>query len=228
MTITLQVATKDGSYTLYNPQYQELYNCHGGAMTCSRAIYLQNSGVWDRFQDQMPTSILEVGFGTGLNFLLTADAAFQSNCTLHYTALEKQLLEVDILRSLAHERYLAHPELHTRLWESLEEPKNRDNSFRVGGGVWLQLRGGDATQMAIPEETYDAVYLDAFSPENNPDLWQRSFIERLHQSLKRGGRLATYSVKGSIRRMMQDIGFEVEKRRSVPGKREVLVATRKL
>ncbi len=195
-------------------------------MTCSRVIYLQNSGVLARFDKQIPTKILEVGFGTSLNFVLTADAAIEANCPIFYTALEQHLLDVETLRGLGHEAYLRHPNFNEQLFSYLQAPDVGTSETDLGNGIAFRLRLGDATEMSFPKESFDAVYLDPFSPENNPDLWNRGFIERLYHTMRPGARLTTYSVKGTLRRMLKEIGFTVEKRRGVPGKREVLVAIR--
>ena len=80
--------------------------------------------------------------------------------------------------------------------------------------------------MALPDVRHDAVYLDAFSPDVNPELWTSAFLARLYTVTKPGGRLATYSAKGQVRRDLEAVGFAVEKRPGPPGKREMLVAVK--
>jgi tRNA U34 5-methylaminomethyl-2-thiouridine-forming methyltransferase MnmC len=109
----------------------------------------------------------------------------------------------------------------------------RDLSDVVGEGRYkwffeqtlcLELIIGEATTVDIPELSYQAIYQDAFSPEANPELWTESFFARLYPLLEVGGRLATYSVKGTVRRKLQAVGFTVQKQPGPPGKRKILVA----
>jgi len=92
----------------------------------------------------------------------------------------------------------------------------------------LEIIIGDATGIEISRRDYHAIYHDPFSPAANPELWTREFFERLHRVLTPGGKLATYSVKGSVRRTLQAVGFEVQKLPGPPGKREMLEAVRQV
>ncbi|MCB1757929.1 MAG: hypothetical protein KDJ38_20590, partial [Gammaproteobacteria bacterium] len=83
-----------------------------------------------------------------------------------------------------------------------------------------------ASTARIPADTFHAVYLDAFSPESNPELWRPAFLQTLFRSLLPGGRLVSYCVKGRVRRDLQMTGFDVFKTPGPPGKREVLIAQR--
>ena len=214
--------TADGSRTLYSERYSESFHSYKGALTESRHVFLQGTGVVERLGHLSPTHLLEVGFGTGLNFFLTADVALKYGTDLHYIALEKDLSSADNLSSLGYEAHLEHPEL---LEEFLEWRRHsQENTFEFAG-VRLELLLGDATEQPLPENHFHAVYQDAFSPTTNPELWSETFLDKLRQSLTNDGVLSTYCVKGEVRRQMQALGFEVEKRPGPPGgKREMLVA----
>ena len=92
--------------------------------------------------------------------------------------------------------------------------------------IKLTLILGEATGANIPPHSYHAIYHDAFSPAANPELWTPHFFVRLYAALKPGGKLATYSAKGAVRRALQTVGFRVQKLPGPPGKREMIVATR--
>ncbi len=212
--------TADGSRTLYSARYAESFHSHRGALTESKHVFLQGTGVAQRLE-QHSANLLEVGFGTGLNFFLTADIALKCGTDLHYTALEQDLLSADDFTSLRYETHLEHPELleHFLAWR-----RAKTTSFEFEG-VRLKLLLGDATLQPLPENHFHAVYQDAFSPATNPELWSETFLNKLRQSLADGGILSTYCVKGEVRRRMQALGFEVEKRSGPPGgKREMMVA----
>ena len=222
--------TKDGFDTLYSPRYQQTFHSIHGALTESTHIFLDGTGVKTRLMAQKPTRILEVGFGTGLNFFLTAEQSLATETPLHYVALEKDLLSTEVLTGLNHYKQLpAITPLYEAFlaWRSqLPTPLAEDRYQWEFESLQLQLIIGDATQTTIPAGPYHAIYHDAFSPDANPELWTPDFFSKGYQRLLPGGKLATYSVKGTVRRALKSVGFYVEKRPGPPGKREIVVATK--
>jgi tRNA U34 5-methylaminomethyl-2-thiouridine-forming methyltransferase MnmC len=236
--------TADGSRTLYSERYGQTYASHHGALTESRHVFLEGAGVAERLRQGLETHVLEVGFGTGLNFFITADLALQNDTRLHYKALEHDLLDPEVIEGLDYQDFLKFPSLIEMYADAVrdlggldkrEPPEGaRQSSEDRGCVLWLsylvtlELRLGDATRQPFKDGTFDAVYQDAFSPEANPELWTAFFLKRLHGALKPGGALSTYCVKGEVRRRLQSLGFDVQKRPGPPGgKREMLVATRR-
>ncbi|MEM7344624.1 MAG: tRNA (5-methylaminomethyl-2-thiouridine)(34)-methyltransferase MnmD [Chloroflexota bacterium] len=222
--------TKDGFDTLYSPAYQQTFHSIHGALTESNHIYLEGTGVKARLAQQKPTRILEVGFGTGLNFFLTAERSLDTQTPLYYVALEKELLSTEILVGLNHTKQL--PAI-TPLYDAFLAWRSQlTTPLAEGHYQWsfetidLQLMIGDATQATILAEPYHAIYHDAFSPDANPELWTPDFFAKVYAGLLPGGKLATYSVKGTVRRALQTVGFHVEKQPGPPGKREIVVATK--
>lgn len=221
--------TADGSLTLYSTRYGEAMHSAFGAVSEARWVFLQGSGVAARLAERQPTRVLEVGFGTGLNFFLTADEARRQRARLDYTALEHTLLDAGAVRALAYGQYLASEVLegYLRARAALPpQPESGRYALAIAPGVTLTLVLGDARGAAW-EGRFHAVYHDAFSPEANPELWDVAFLSRLAEALEPGGTLASYCVKGEVRRRLQALGLAVAKRAGPPGgKREVLVATR--
>jgi len=220
--------TADGSQTLYSASYQQTYHSHHGALTESYHVFINGSGVAQRLAHHQPTQILEVGFGTGLNFLATVAQA--NKTPLHYVALEKNWLSAEVLATLNYHQLL--PTVQDVVdaflaWRrTLPDTINNtvvDYTFRQNKRLTIVL--GEATSVVIPPLNYQAIYHDAFSPDSNPELWTTDFFSRLYKCLAVGETLATYSVKGTVRRTLQAVGFTVEKRPGPPnGKREMLVA----
>jgi len=147
-------------------------------------------------------------------------------------SLEQTLLPADTVKKLGFERYLKEDVLERYLSfrEGLpDEVAAGKYIFELSDEVGLELRIGNATKQTFEENTFDAVYQDAFSPDANSELWTDTFFSKLHRTLKPGGVLTTYSVKGEVRRRLQRLGFAVEKRPGPPGgKREMLWAARPL
>lgn len=230
--MTQPVKTTDGSLTLFSDQYQETYHSIHGAETESRHIFLEASGVAQRLRSGLPTDILEIGFGLGLNCLLSADLAGMFNTPLIFTSVEMDLISAKTFRNLEYQSILTIPEMANRLEVALAGHHNADSptdsesslAIELAHKIDLDLLLADASEVDFPAAQYDAIYLDAFSPDINPECWSASFFKRLYASLRPSGNLTTYSAKGDVRRALQQVGFKVQKHPGPPGKREFLVA----
>lgn len=223
--------TGDGSSTLYSERYGQTFHSHHGAVTESRHVFLQGSGIAQRLAAGQASRVLEVGFGTGLNGWLSADAAMSAGVPLELFSLEQSVLPADVVRSLEYGHLLQEPRLLQRYMQFRaglpEVVPPGQYSVELGPGVSLRLQVGEATAQQLPVDWADAVYHDAFSPDANPELWTAEFLGRLRAALKPAGRLVTYSVKGEVRRRLQQLGFEVSKLPGPEGgKREMLVGSR--
>lgn len=218
--------TADGFATLYSARYGQTYHsCHGAGLEAQH-VFLDGAGVAERLDTGKPTDVLEVGFGTGLNFMLTAQHALATNTPLTFTSLERDVLPAAALRALKYAEHLGPIAKALIDWRAALPDVVTPGPNRLAfDAATLDLIVGDATEAALPRNC-DAVYLDAFSPDANPELWTPPFLQQLHDALRPGGRLATYSVRRSVREALAEAGFEVHKRPGPPGKRECLVAVR--
>ncbi len=221
-------ATADGSQTLYSERYAQTFHSDKGAITESKHVFLAASGVTERLERSLKTTILEVGFGTGLNFFLTADLALQNKAELSFVSLEQSLLPSYTVKDLGYQAALKFPELleaYISFRNSLAETPEQGRYIFSYEKVRLELLLGEATEQDLGESRFDAIYQDAFSPDANPELWSEAFFTQCFQALKPDGKLTTYSVKGDVRRRLQALGFRVEKLPGpVGGKREMLRA----
>lgn len=227
--------TDDGSYTLLDPEQQETYHSKFGALTESDQVYLHNSGVYQRLQAQQPTSILEIGFGTGFNFVHTAQHALKWNCELHYTACEmlpvSREIALEVLTLNAPEandlcKFTADAIGRIALVNrSVNQSANHSVKLELNPLTHLHLHRVDACSHSWPATAFDAIYLDAFSKKNNPSLWSADFLKKLRTASKPDARLATYCVNGEFRTALSAAGFSFHKLPGPKGKREVLVAT---
>jgi len=229
-TSIVQQPTGDGFDTLYSTEYQQTYHSKRGALIEAEYVFFNGTGVKQRLIEGLSARILEIGFGTGLNFWLTAYHSRLTNTLLHYVALEKNLLPAEVLTQLNHgalfegiaEIRQAFLDWRTSLSHPVPDKMLR---WDFSDAVRLELILGDATQVEIPQRGYHAVYHDAFSPNVNPELWAPDFFARLYAVMSPGGKLATYSARGLVRRNMQAAGFYVQKLPGPPGKREMIVGT---
>lgn len=223
--------TADGCDTLYSPAYRQTYHSTHGALVEAEHVFLKATGIGQRLAAGLSAQVLEVGFGTGLNFWLSVQRSWQGRAALRYVALEKNLLPAGLLAKLNHGHCLgpvAAARQNFLAWRAgLNAPwPGGQLEWSDGPLTRLTLVIGEATGAEIPLEDYHAIYHDAFSPDSNPELWTPDFLAKLYGRLVPGGKLATYSAKGAVRRALQAAGFHVEKCPGPPGKREMLVAVR--
>lgn len=217
--------TADGSVTLSRKDKQQTYHSRHGAVTESTEVFLGNSDVQDRLQRQLPTGVLEIGFGSGLNFILTAHCAQNNNSRLTYYGCENLLPPVKVMQQLLqHNTEQCEVEIE-RLCAAITDCQTNE-PLPVNDHTTLHLLVGDAMAMPFPKDTFHAVYLDAFSQSEDPTFWQPPFLKKLHQSLRCEGTLATYSVNRQFRNALEEAGFVWKKLPGPAGKREVIVATR--
>ncbi|MEX2542453.1 MAG: tRNA (5-methylaminomethyl-2-thiouridine)(34)-methyltransferase MnmD [Trueperaceae bacterium] len=220
--------TDDGSATLFSTGFNQTFHSRHGAVAESLHVFLAGSGADRRLRSGLATKVLEVGFGTGLNFLLSAQTALAGNARLAYVALERDLLPATLVSQLGYGEYAAAPlEDYLRFRERLGPPPSEGLYRGEITGALLELRLGDASAIELEEDAFDAIYHDAFSPDANPELWSLEFLARLAAALAPGGTLATYTVKGEVRRRLQAAGLQVSKVSGpAGGKREMLIALR--
>ncbi|MBX3416177.1 MAG: tRNA (5-methylaminomethyl-2-thiouridine)(34)-methyltransferase MnmD [Pirellulaceae bacterium] len=221
------VKTDDGSLTLFDEQVGETFHSESGAATESRTVFLENSGVQTLLDSGEPTRVLEIGLGTGLNFLLTAGLAIRNQTPLEYWSSDTRVLPVEILGHLELAKIAGEAGLIEAFSDWMSAAADSDASGNVSrqlGVVSFDFQRGDARDW-MPPGTFDAIYFDAFSPTASGELWTVEYFGRLRESLKSGGRLVTYCVRRAVQDAFRAAGFEVEKHPGPPGgKREVLVA----
>lgn len=234
--------TDDGSRTLWDAELRESFHSGCGALAESLVVYLINSGVANRLRCRQATAVLEVGFGTATAFLLTAAWAEFHQTPLDYTALELNLLPADVFEGIDFSSLSQVAEqFDSRCLPALEnlrsawigarrglDPRASRHRLPLSEFVNLELIVGDARHYRCePRDPKHAVYFDPFSPDSSPQLWEEAIFEQMFAALRPAGTLTSYCVKGSIRRILQAAGFEVEKLAGpTGGKREVLLARR--
>jgi tRNA U34 5-methylaminomethyl-2-thiouridine-forming methyltransferase MnmC len=217
------ITTADGSNTIYNALVGENYHSRNGAVQESRHVFVR-AGL-QYFLENTATecntvSILEVGFGTGLNFLLTADFCTQQQIALQYTGIEAYPLTADMISRTGYEQYIPAP-----VWESFLQNYSASLSADVQliDNVQLQIA---ATALADFSSTvkYDVIYFDAFAAVSQPEMWDEEAITHTLKFLKPGGVFVTYAITGNLKRTIKALGLKVQKVPGAPGKREMLRA----
>ena len=221
------VITSDDSPSVYSSQFDALYHSKHGAIQESEHVFI-NSGL-DHFVNSsdynergiQTVKILEIGFGTGLNAVLTDDYALKKGISIEYTGLEGYPLSPDTLKEF--DNNLGLKESHFQLIHKIPWGTNSAISdFMMLKKVQVLF------EQFQTDETFDIIYFDAFAPNTQPDLWEIDMMKKMYEASHIGSILVTYCAKGQVRRNMQSVGFDVERIPGPPGKRQMLRAIRKI
>jgi tRNA U34 5-methylaminomethyl-2-thiouridine-forming methyltransferase MnmC len=216
------IMTQDGSYTLYSKEYGVTYHSRYGAIQESNHVFI-HSGLLPLLKKQDKISILELGFGTGLNVLLTwKNIADTEKASIDYHSFDVFPLPKDVLNACAYNEWLQIPvEISQNILMS-----EWDKIIKVDSSFNLKKSFKDILTENLPKNYFDIIYFDAFSPESQPELWSTSLFEKIYESMTNQAVLVTYCAKGEVKRILKKIGFSLESLPGPPGKREMTRATK--
>nr|WP_293294224.1 tRNA (5-methylaminomethyl-2-thiouridine)(34)-methyltransferase MnmD [Allomuricauda sp.] len=212
------ITTGDGSKTIQIEDWNEQYHSKHGAVQEAYHVFIEH-GLW-LFNNRSIT-ILEVGFGTGLNALITLLEAAKQQLTVDYIGVEAFPVSVDEISVLDYCRQLGADNVEASF--NKMHRSNWEEEVAITPDFSLLKQKKDFRQID-EENLVDLVYFDAFGARVQPDLWTEEIFSIMHNALKQEGVLVTYAAKGSVRRAMQAVGFTVERLPGPPGKREMLRA----
>lgn len=227
------VTTADGSKTIHIEDWNEHYHSVHGAIQEAQHVFIKHGLLFclenltltqpalSPVERSKRLSILEIGFGTGLNAFLTLLKAEELKQNIQYIGVEaypilpEELQQLNYIEQLSAEPWQeAFEHFHQCPWEQAQPIAPH-----------FQLTKQQKQFQDIQDiETFDLIYFDAFGPRVQPELWMETMFQIMYCALKPNGVLVTYSAKGSVRRAMQSVGFLVEKLPGPPGKREMLRA----
>jgi len=211
--------TLDGSHTLFVPELNEHYHSIHGAVQESNFIYINAGFNWCKAD---PLNIFEVGFGTGLNALLTGLKSLCGKREVNYTTIEKYPVDKTIVRSLNHHLYAGESGkelsdlIHSARWDRWASICKNFNLRKIKGDLSGYTFSGK----------YDLIYFDAFGPDKQPEMWTPEVFASIASVTEKDGALVTYSAKGEVRRNLQACGFEVTLLPGPPGKRQIIRAVK--
>jgi tRNA U34 5-methylaminomethyl-2-thiouridine-forming methyltransferase MnmC len=199
--------TEDGSHTLYNKELDETYHSTHGAIQEANHVFIMN-GIEPILSKEI--SVLEVGFGTGLNAILTYNYAKENNKKIFYTGLETFPLSKEIINQLNYRYEVADFDLDifSKMHKSIWNVENEIDLYFSLNKINKSL------QEFLIEDKYDVIYYDAFGPRAQKEMWEKPLFEKLFEMLNTGGKLVTYCAMGQFKRDLKSCGFVVE---SVPG-----------
>ncbi|MEJ6506348.1 MAG: tRNA (5-methylaminomethyl-2-thiouridine)(34)-methyltransferase MnmD [Crocinitomicaceae bacterium] len=210
--------TEDGSHTLYVPELDEHYHSIHGALQESNHVFLKN-GFFK--MNNNPLRILEVGFGTGLNALITACAAFDSGVITQYVGVEAYPVPAEMMLQMGYPSVMndlnAGPyfsKITNAIWGNKADIHSRFSLTKIN----------DTVQNYQNKAPFNLIYFDAFGPKVQGDMWHKDVIQKMYDVLEPKGKIVTYCAMGQFKRDLREVGFEVSCFDGPPGKREMVTA----
>jgi tRNA U34 5-methylaminomethyl-2-thiouridine-forming methyltransferase MnmC len=213
------IITKDGSHTLRNHFLDETYHSRHGARMESLHVFIKH-GLEQVLESNAPEiSLLEVGFGTGLNAWLTAKRVLGAPVQLHYVALESYPVDESVWSKLNYAATSADRELFQALHRV-----SWNTPVPVTANLTITKIHSMLQQVNFPTSAFDLIFYDAFAPNKQPEMWTSDILEKTATWLKPGGTWVTYCAKGQVKRDLKSAGLTVETLPGPPGKREMIRA----
>jgi tRNA U34 5-methylaminomethyl-2-thiouridine-forming methyltransferase MnmC len=213
------IKTNDGSTTIHLPEWNESYHSKHGAIQEAYHVFIKNG--LSLFEVK-PISILEIGFGTGLNAFITFTEAIKNNLKIDYVGVEaypvefEEAIQMNYAEQIAENYHSVFEEMHKTVWN--EKVKITSNFYLTKRQQYFQ----DIIDVSV----FDLIYFDAFGYRVQAELWSETIFQKMYNSLKPNGVLVTYACRTSIKNAMLHVGFSVEKLPGAPGKREMLRSTK--
>ncbi|WP_431136098.1 tRNA (5-methylaminomethyl-2-thiouridine)(34)-methyltransferase MnmD [Psychroserpens mesophilus] len=225
------ITTADGSKTIQIEEWNEQYHSVHGAIQEANHVYIKHGLLFFNSQSNChfgldsksdTISILEIGFGTGLNAMLTLLISEQFNLHLDYCGVEAYPVSVEELQQLNYTEALqvtnnSFEKLHTSDWETSHEITE---NFRLTKQQKFFNEIDDVN-------CYDVIYFDAFGARVQPELWTEELFSKMYTALRVNGVLVTYACKGSAKRALRAVGFVIQRLEGPPGKRHMLRAIKR-
>ena len=220
MTLELK-KTADGSFTLYVPDLDEQYHSYHGALQEAKHVFIEN-GVLSLKSKKI--RILEVGFGTGLNALLTACESVVLESEIEYVGVEAYPVPIELLQKMDYASLIDHKNAFKFYNHMIQDVWGEEQlihqSFKLTK-VKQKIENYEC------QETFDIIYFDAFGPRVQEEMLTVAIMEKMYNSLKVNGFLVTYCANGQFKRDLKKVGFQVFNLPGPPGKREMVRAVKK-
>ena len=212
------IQTKDGSHTLFSPQFDEIYHSRNGALAESEHVFIK-AGLEACPQSHL--NVFELGFGTGLNALLAWIYAESKNIKINYHSVELYPIPDQLTAQINYPQLIGSHDkfkkLHQVAW---------DKSVELSPHFTLHKIHSSVLELNQPLSAINVIFFDAFSPEKQPEMWTTEIFAKMFAILAPGGILVTYCSKSYVRRNMQEAGFLITKLPGPHGKRDMVRATK--
>lgn len=211
------IQTADGSKTIYIPEMDENYHSGHGALQEALHVFIQNG--LRKLDNHNEISVFEMGFGTGLNALLSLVESEQK--PIHYVGIEAYPVEIELVDKMSYEAFVdakfhsLFQKMHKLDWNKIHQLTDNFTFEKIHGKI---------EEHEPRNLTFDIVFYDAFGPRAQAEMWEPVILDKMFRMLKPGGFLVTYCAKGQVKRDLKALGFKIEALPGPPGKREMTLA----
>lgn len=219
------VISDDGSSTLTHPIIGDTYHSTAGAVGESRHVYIKN-GLEDVTLNSRHINILEMGFGTGLNFLLSVEYALEHGITIDYATIELYPVDIEVIKKLGYEAFTSREVYDIFIAAHLAPWGSRVKLSRNITILKLNCAIESINYREAKVQNIDIVYFDAFAYDSQPELWSCEVFVAIYKIMVYGGTLVTYSAKGVVKQALRDVGFYVKRLPGALGKHHQVRATK--
>lgn len=219
------VITEDGSSTLELIGKDEHFHSMHGAIQESEHIYIQ-FGLAQKSREKSSINIFEMGFGTGLNALLSILFSMEKSIVVNYLTIEAFPLEMALVEKLNYNEKLNLTGEKANFLLQLHQATWRKKKL-ITPSFSFEKQQETLENFSFPNNVFDVVYFDAFNPDLQAELWTEEIFRKLYLAMKSGGILMTYSAKGKVKRALKAAGFVLNALPGPPGKREITQALKR-
>jgi tRNA U34 5-methylaminomethyl-2-thiouridine-forming methyltransferase MnmC len=220
------ITTGDGSHTLFSEQFNEVYHSRHGAIEESKHVFIKQGLDYilssPLGKNGNTVRIFELGFGTGLNALLTMLEAEKRNIKIEYTTIESFPIPIETIKALNYTDILGfefcygpYHTLHLVRWNEMHPITPHFSFKKINDSVF---------NSEIRNPNSEIIYWDAFAPTHQPEMWTTEVFKKMYDALVPGGILVTYCSKVSAQKAMKEAGFVIEKTPGPLGRREMVRA----
>lgn len=216
------ITTGDGSHSLFREDLNETYHSTHGALAESRHVYIE-MGLKVILEKGLPATILEVGFGTGLNALLTLEFRTENSIPITYHTLEPFRLSKEIWAKVNYTKSITYSGSESEF----EAMHNSDSGVEVLFQDDFRFTiYNQKLELFEAKQKYSLIYFDAFAPNKQEEMWEEAQFQKLYDLMEEGGVLTTYCAQGKFKRTLKAVGFEVLEKPGPPGKKQMTLAVK--
>lgn len=208
--------SEDGSHTLLSEQFGVTYHSTHGAIQETQTVFIDAGLQYQIDQGLQEINILEMGFGTGLNAIMTYQYLQDKDTQVNYHTIEAYPISLEMAQQLNYPTLLSLNENQQEDFYSMHEnTEGNFHHFNFKKSI-TQLQ-----EISLAPNQYDIIYFDAFAPSSQEELWTEDIMQKLYNTAREGGVLVTYCAKGVFKRRLKSVGFTVEGLPGPKGKREM-------
>jgi len=210
--------TQDGSHSIFSSEFGVPYHSKYGAIQETQHVFI-DAALRFKAVVQKDIAILEMGFGTGLNAYMTYLEATKRNLSIQYITYEAYPLSYEQITALNYPELLQTTEAEQQFFQTMHQI-DWNKMISTDDHFTIQKMHRQFHEVNYKSQ-FDIIYFDAFAPNAQPDLWEKPLLEKMYQALRPNGIFVTYCAKGSVKRTLKSLGFEIEALPGPPGKREM-------